>query len=69
MNTTAINLLKAAQEALNEANRLQQEAFAMVPESATGQTDVAYLIHNDIENCIDYIEEWVDELETRKETV
>jgi hypothetical protein len=69
MNTTAISLLKAAQEALHEANRLQQKAFDMVPESATGETDVAYLIHNDIENCIDSIEEWIDELETRKETV
>ena len=67
-NTKAIALLKQAQDALNLANQLQQQAFCLVPESATGQTDVAYLVHNDIENCIDQIEEWVDELETRKET-
>ena len=65
MNTKAIYLLKQAQAALNEANSLQQEAFALVPESATGETDVAYLIHNDIENCIDAIEEWIDKLEER----
>ena len=65
----AINLLKQAQAALQEANHLQQEAFALVPESATGETDVSYLIHSDIENCIDSIDEWVDELESRKEAV
>jgi hypothetical protein len=67
MNTKAIYLLKKAQAALAEADALQQEAFATVPESATGETDVAYLIHIDIENCIDYIDEWIGELETRKE--
>ena len=65
MSQKAIYLLKRAQAALAEANSLQQEAFALVPESATGETDVAYLIHNDIENCIDSIEEWIDELEER----
>lgn len=66
-NKQAIALLTQAQDALNLANQLQQRAFSLVPESATGQTDVAYLVHNDIENCIDQLEEWVDELKTREE--
>jgi hypothetical protein len=69
MNTEAIYILKQAQEALHEANRLQQKAFDMVPESDTINTDIAYLIHNDIESCLDTIEEWVDALESSKEDV
>jgi hypothetical protein len=63
MNTRAIHLLKKAQEALAMADALQQEAWDMVPDSDAINPNVARLIHNDIESCLDSIAEWIDALQ------
>ena len=59
--TTAKQNLELAIEALHNANRLQQKAFAAYSGTfETAEVDPCYAIHNDIENVIASLEEILD---------
>jgi len=55
--------LEAAIEALHNANRLQQKAFAEYKGALPEDTDVCYEIHNSIEDVIMQLEEVLDAVE------
>ncbi len=61
-NVLAKSLLEAALEALHEANRLQQKAYGLLPESATDGEDISYQIHSEIENVIEVLEEQIENI-------
>lgn len=55
--------LAQAVEALQLANKLQQEAFAEYNGALPEDEDICYQIHNEIENIIEVIEEVTDAVE------